>query len=332
MPCRELGSRDAWGATVPLHQLQVPDPGVLPFAMGTFDTIGPLSRAEFPHRHTFHEIVFVTGGRGAHVIDLAAWTLDPPQLGIIVPGRVHHWERVTGLDGRVILFNDDFLLNHPEDRDALRLLGDRPFLRPSPEAARAIGALLAEMDREYQAQAPGFISVLQAYLHVLLVRAGRLAAAAPGPPAAGQPDPAGRAPGAGPGADTARGSDSGAAVALRFARLLAGPDGPARSVRDCAALLGVSAGRLHQAVKEATGRTPGAMLRQARVLEAKRLLAGTGLTVGQVARQTGFSDPAYFCRFFRRETGSSPGDFRRSVRGKHHDRVLVSIDPTDQPS
>lgn len=329
MTCRERGSRDGLGATVPLHQLQVPDPGVLPFAMGSFDTIGPLSRAEFPHRHTFHEIVYVTGGRGAHVIDLAAWPLDPPQLGFIVPGRVHHWERVTGLDGRVILFNDDFLLSHPEDRDALRRLGDRPFLRPSEESARAIGALVAEMDREYQAQAPGFISVLQAYLHVLIVRAGRLAAAPA--EAVALSAPAGAAPEPGVAPEPGAGSESGAAVALRFARLLARPDGPARSVQDCAALLGVSTGRLHQAVKEATGRTPGAMIRQARVLEAKRLLAGTGLTVGQVARQTGFADPAYFCRFFRRETGSSPGDFRRTVRGKHHDRVLVSIDPTDPP-
>ncbi|MFH8366150.1 AraC family transcriptional regulator [Streptomyces sp. NPDC018031] len=304
----------------------VPDRGVLPFAMGTFDTIGPLSRAEFPHRHTFHEIVFVTGGRGAHVIDLAAWPLDPPQLGFVVPGRVHHWERVSGLEGRVVLFNDDFLLNHPEDRDALRRLGDRPFLRPPEDSARAIGALLAEMDREYQAQAPGFISVLQAYLHVLIVRAGRLAGAVPGPAAVAAARPP--APG-GPLRPAGAASESADAVALRFAGLLARPDGPARSVRDCAALLGVSAGRLHQAVKEATGRTPGGMIRQARVLEAKRLLAGTGLSVGQVARQTGFADPAYFCRFFRRETGSSPGDFRRTVRGKHHDRVLVSIDPPD---
>ncbi|TGB16568.1 AraC family transcriptional regulator [Streptomyces palmae] len=296
-----------------MHQLNVPDPGVLPFAMGSFDTIGPLSRADFPHRHTFHELVYVTAGSGAHVIDLAAWPLRPPQLCLVAPGRVHHWERTGELDGRVVLFDDDFLLNHPEDREALRRLAARPVLRPTGDAARAIGALLAEMDREYQAAAPGFISVLQAYLHVLLVRAGRLAEDAPGP-------------------GTPGGSERGASVAARFAELLARPEGAARTVRDCAALLGVSVGRLQEAVKEATGTTPGRMIRKAQVLEAKRLLAGTALTVGQVARQTGFGDPAYFCRFFRRETGSSPGDFRRTVRGNHHDRVLVSIDPADPPA
>ena len=55
-----------------MHRLEVPAPHAPPFAVGTFDEIGPLSRAEFPHRHTFHELVHVTGGTGAHVVDLAA--------------------------------------------------------------------------------------------------------------------------------------------------------------------------------------------------------------------------------------------------------------------
>lgn len=38
---------------VPLHRLEVAAPHRLPFAISTFDTIGPLSRAAFPHRHTF---------------------------------------------------------------------------------------------------------------------------------------------------------------------------------------------------------------------------------------------------------------------------------------
>ena len=45
------------------------------------------------------------------------------------------------------------------------------------------------------------------------------------------------------------------------------------------------------------------------------LLTGTALTVRQVAARVGFTDPAYFCRFFRRETGLSPGRFREN----HHE-------------
>jgi len=65
------------------------------------------------------------------------------------------------------------------------------------------------------------------------------------------------------------------------------------------------------AVKAATGRTAAQLVREARTREAKRFLLRTDLTVRQVASWVGFADPAYFCRFFRRETGSSPGDFRQ---------------------
>ncbi len=75
--------------------------------------------------------------------------------------------------------------------------------------------------------------------------------------------------------------------------------------------IGVSLGYLTEAVKCTTGHTSGQLIREAEIREAKRLLAATGLTVSQVAREVGFADPAYFCRFFRRETGLSPGDFRR---------------------
>jgi AraC-like DNA-binding protein len=107
--------------------------------------------------------------------------------------------------------------------------------------------------------------------------------------------------------------------------LLGGPEGTAHSVRTGAERLGVSVGYLSEAVKTSTGRTPGELIRQARVHEAKRLLLHTELSVRQVAARAGFGDPAYFCRFFRRETGASPGDFRRGTGDIHHDHRLQSI-------
>ncbi|MEU5951994.1 AraC family transcriptional regulator [Streptomyces sp. NPDC047525] len=291
---------------MPTHRLEVPMPNALPFAIGTFDTIGPMSRASFPHRHTFHEIVHVTGGTGGHVVDLTRFALSPPNLCFIAPGQVHHWEDVTGLDGRVILFTDDFLLDHPADRHALRGLGRRSWLELPDEAAEPTARLVAELDGEYQAGAEGFQGVLRALLHVLVVRAARLPAHQPT-----EPPPAPRSrPGS---------------VAAELMTLLGTPEGARRSVRACAQHLGVSVSYLGEAVKASTGRTPGELIRQARVHEAKRLLLRTELSVRQIALRVGFGDPAYFCRFFRRETGTSPGDFRRGGGDIHHDHRLESI-------
>ncbi|AXK37493.1 AraC family transcriptional regulator [Streptomyces armeniacus] len=298
-----------------MHRLEVPTPHILPFAMGSFDSIGPLSRAAYPHRHTFHEIVYVTSGRGSHVIDMCRWPLDPPHLCFVTPGQIHYWQRARDLHGWVILFDDAFLLAHPGDRELLRGLGERPWLRLDPAAAADIEPVVTGMRREYRQQRPGMVSVLQSYLHILLVRAGRL-------PGAGGQRPV-RYAGQHPGAATD--------LSRRFAQLLnrSAPAVAGTSVREWAAELGVSVGYLNEAVKSATGRTPGQLIRQSQVLEAKRLLASTELTVGRVAREVGFTDAAYFCRFFRRETGMSPGEFRRDTGRNHHAHRTLSIDHMD---
>ncbi|MFI5983829.1 AraC family transcriptional regulator [Streptomyces sp. NPDC051555] len=297
---------------LPLHRLEVPLPHLLPFAIGSFDSIGPLSRANFPHRHAFYEIVHVTGGTGAHVLDLVHRPLEPPHLCVITPGQVHHWEAADGLTGHVMLFNEDFLLSHPDDATALDQLADRPWLRLR-DRQDGIADLLAEMEREYRALREGYAGVLRAYLHILIVRALRNCE----PGRERGPAAAGRA----------------VELAAAFTRLIAAKGGAESSVASCAKELGVSAGHLHTLVKAATGQTPGRLIRRRQTLEAKRLLARTDLTVRQVARDTGFADPAYFCRFFRRETGLSPGDYRAAFDrgtgptggGIHHDPRIPSI-------
>ncbi|MEV4556817.1 helix-turn-helix domain-containing protein [Kitasatospora sp. NPDC049285] len=279
-------------AGLELHDLEVPDPGLLPFAAGTFDSIGPLSRAGFPHRHSFYEVAYLTEGSGVHVIDLAEHVIQPPNLYVILPGQVHHWGRARGLDGWVMLFNEDFLHRQPEDIALLRGLAAATGHRLAARPHRELSHLLRELTEEYRYAAEGRPGVLQALLHVLLVRALRAARAEY--PAATPPKPA-------------------RPLVDRFTRMIADATRPDRSVLALARELGVSAGYLHEVVKEATGRTPARLIREQQTLEAKRLLATTDLTVRQVAAAAGFSDPAYFCRFFRREVGCTPGEFRGSA-------------------
>ncbi|MFJ4808954.1 helix-turn-helix domain-containing protein [Streptomyces longwoodensis] len=291
---------------VALHRLEVAGPDAPPFAAGSFEEVGPLSRWDRPHRHTFYELVHVTAGSGAHVVDLARWPVRPPQLTVVLPGQVHHWEGGRGPEGSLALFTDDFLVDHPGDREVLRELATRCPFPLDAEHDRAIGCLFAELLAEHRQRAAGHESVLRSLLHVLVLRAARL------------PGPAGRHTGRG---DGPRAQGRSAAVAEAFTELVAGPGAAGWSVRQCADRLGVTPGYLTQAVRAATGRPPGRLLIEARVYRAQQLLAHTRLSVRQVAARTGFSDPAYFGRFFRRETGSSPGAFR-----KHHSRHHQSLE------
>lgn len=82
------------------------------------------------------------------------------------------------------------------------------------------------------------------------------------------------------------------------------------SLRDVAADVGVSAGHLTTIVRRRTGRTVQDWIIERRMAESRRLLTGTDLTIAEVARRVGISDPGYFSRVFRRVHGTAPRAWR----------------------
>ncbi|BBF72354.1 MULTISPECIES: helix-turn-helix domain-containing protein [Pseudomonadota] len=76
--------------------------------------------------------------------------------------------------------------------------------------------------------------------------------------------------------------------------------------------LGVSETTLRLACSKVAGMSPTQVLNQRALLEARRSLLYTNLTVAEVGYSLGFPDPAYFSRFFSRHVGLSPTDFRSS--------------------
>lgn len=87
-------------------------------------------------------------------------------------------------------------------------------------------------------------------------------------------------------------------------------------VAPCAAArLGCSEKSLTRAALLVTERSANAVLTERLVLEAKRLLAHTLLPVATVGDQLGFAEATNFVKFFRRETGLTPGAFRAEHRG-----------------
>jgi AraC family transcriptional activator of pobA len=84
-----------------------------------------------------------------------------------------------------------------------------------------------------------------------------------------------------------------------------------------AAALGVTANHLNDTLRRETGQPAGELIRQRRLLEAKRLLLHSDLSVSEVGYRLGFDDPSYFSRFFRRYARASPADFRAKIREKY---------------
>jgi AraC family transcriptional activator of pobA len=81
-----------------------------------------------------------------------------------------------------------------------------------------------------------------------------------------------------------------------------------------AARLNVSESYLNEALKKTTGLTVSYWIHQEVMMEAKRLLYYSGLTVKEIAHNLGYDDHSYFSRIFRKVTGVSAIAFREQYR------------------
>jgi AraC family transcriptional regulator len=84
------------------------------------------------------------------------------------------------------------------------------------------------------------------------------------------------------------------------------------TLRDLAAIAGVSARHFERAFRQSFGLPPHAYVLRRRVSAARGLLLGpAALTMDQIARRVGFSSASHLASAFRRHEGYSPSQFRR---------------------
>src|SRR5690606_12238200 len=112
--------------------------------------------------------------------------------------------------------------------------------------------------------------------------------------------------------DAAHHGGADAELAIRYRPLVEATFAKPMRVAEYAKRLFVSHERLRQACLRMTGSTPLELLNARRLLEAKRCLLYTNMSVAVIAEYCGFEDPAYFSRFFTRATGKSPLRYRSS--------------------
>lgn len=87
-----------------------------------------------------------------------------------------------------------------------------------------------------------------------------------------------------------------------------------KSPSEYAEKLNISRGYLTEAIREVTGKPAQHWIHQEILIEAKRLLVFTHLTVKEIAYELGYNDHTYFSRLFSKLEDQSPSEFRNANR------------------
>lgn len=83
------------------------------------------------------------------------------------------------------------------------------------------------------------------------------------------------------------------------------------TVSSYAKMLNISPKALNKRVVKYSGLTPSDIIRQRIILEAKRMLVHTPLSVKEIGYKLGYEDPSYFIRFFSKHVKLAPQNFRK---------------------
>jgi AraC family transcriptional activator of pobA len=247
-------------------------------------TIQPHAHADLTH------LILISSGGGAMRVDGAEIRFDAPAFLLIPAATVHGFEWFEESEGFVVTLAGSYLMELIRQDDDLAELFRKPSaVAIAPDCLEQVEAHIRELMRELVWSAPGWRATINAAMLSLFVIAlrGQSAGTALTPVATSQ--------------------------ATSVARLRERIEQRFRlrePVSAYASALGVSQTALRLACARVAGRSPAEMLDQRALLEARRALLYSTVPIGEIGFSLGFSDPAYFSRFFQRNMGVSARAYR----------------------
>jgi AraC family transcriptional regulator, transcriptional activator of pobA len=87
---------------------------------------------------------------------------------------------------------------------------------------------------------------------------------------------------------------------------------PMKTVKEYASELKITSVHLNRICQATAGKAASHIIRDFFILEAEQYLNHTDMQVAEIAYLLNFEDPAYFSRFFKKNTGLSPKQFREN--------------------
>lgn len=241
-----------------------------------------------PHKHnSYFEIIFLSHADGTHTIDLETYILKPPVVFLIRKDQMHCWDMINEPTGYVVIIKKAFV------DDSLDLELKHLFSEISkstciyPKDASVIEQILELMTKEYSsAKQIQNNMVLEGLLKALMAKLIHI----PKSPRESQKKQSN--------------------LFQSFKSYLNQSEKLVNSVSHYAQLLNTTPQNLNAICRKENNMSAATFLAEYIIIEAKRLLIYTDLTIIEIGYSLGFTDNSHFTKYFKRYSGKTPSAFR----------------------
>lgn len=253
-------------------------------------------KLKLPHRHNFYHMILFTQGEGSHTVDFQKFPVKAGQIYFMVPGQVHSWEFEGDVDGFVLNFSPNLFQSYLLRPDYLSqfsffkgIAGDSVIQLPETDTQNAVKLFEEMLAIKFNANPFGIDKLRVAMLRLFLM-------------VQEQCTHSGNAL-----------SGHNLTTLNNFQRLVDEHHATLRLPKEYAEMLFITPNHLNALTQDVLGKSAGEVIRDRVALEVKRLLINLEIPITEIAYQLNFSDNSYFTKFFKKQAGCTPEEFRKQV-------------------
>jgi len=256
-----------------------------------FDTHAA-DEVSYEQYNQFIKVLFVEAGAEV-MVDFKEYKLEADALFFIKDGQ---WYKFSG-KGCLLYYNRDFYCIQIHDKEVAcdgllyNNVYDIPVVLLDEAASHQTKHILGEIKQEASGEESNMEEMIRIFLKELIIRSTRRWKKAH---------------------DLADNSVSQEVEFIRkFSQLVEAHYITHHNVAEYAGMLNITPKALSKKISRYSDKSPNDIIKDRIILEAKRLLIHTDLSVKEIAYKLGYEDPAYFIRLFTNQVDSSPLLFRK---------------------
>ncbi len=265
---------------------------------------------EKPHGHDFYLILLVTKGFGNHTIDFLEYEVSEGAMFVVSPGQIHQWNVSEDVDGYILFFTKDFFLH---DFNTDRLINfpffnstfSSPYVQLNNEEREEIALKYKLIYKEYQHRSLKYQEMIRMYLNAMFIELSRI-----------YPEIEGK--GKLYGYDLLQ--------LHRYEALVDKYFKMHRPISCYSKKMNITDRQLNYLCKKTVGKKPSEIMTDRIILEAKRLIIHSDLSIASIAEELNYKDNSYFIRLFKRITKQTPEQFRNEQYSRYEKYWLYRSD------
>lgn len=256
----------------------------------------------YPHRHDFYEILFLVQGSGYHIIDSNQYEIKPPCIFFLSPGQAHKLNLSKDVEGFIFLFTSEFYALFNSNKNKLLEFpfffsveqSNPPLYISNAQDAQFISQLFERGCFAMQNKLQLSDEIIHALLELLLLTCNQLYT----------------------NERQIEKQNKSHILVKRFLIALEENYLANCSIDFYANMLAITPNHLTQIVKQITGKTTISIIQEKRIIEIKRMLLHSSLSISQIAEHLNFTDVSYFTKYFKKGTGITPNQYRQKEQQK----------------